>query len=127
MAVSYEAGGGEPGYIAPDPRDPDMFYSGTNNGGYLDKFNRRTGHLARSESVSVVLLGRAVRRRSRSAGSGRIPIIFSQVDPKTLYVSSQRLWRTTDGGKTWTGAERRPHAARTARRRRSRAVRSRAT
>ncbi|MCC7003805.1 MAG: glycosyl hydrolase, partial [Gemmatimonadaceae bacterium] len=43
MAVSYQAGGGEPGYIAPDPRDPDLFYAGTNNGGYLDKFNRRTG------------------------------------------------------------------------------------
>ncbi|MFM9012909.1 MAG: hypothetical protein ACKORK_04790, partial [Gemmatimonadota bacterium] len=43
MAVSYIAGGGEPGYIATDPRDPDLFYSGTNNGGYVDKFNRRTG------------------------------------------------------------------------------------
>ena len=30
------------------------------------------------------------------------PIIFSPVDPKTLYVSSQRLWRTTNGGRTWT-------------------------
>ncbi len=29
------------------------------------------------------------------------PIVFSPVDPRTLYVSSQRLWRTTDGGKTW--------------------------
>ena len=43
MAVSYVAGGGEPGYIGTDPRDPDLFYSGTNNGAYLDKFNRRTG------------------------------------------------------------------------------------
>ncbi|MEP6992587.1 MAG: glycosyl hydrolase, partial [bacterium] len=30
------------------------------------------------------------------------PIIFSPVDPKTLYVSSQRLWRTTNGGRSWT-------------------------
>ncbi|MEP6990527.1 MAG: glycosyl hydrolase, partial [bacterium] len=42
MAESYQAGGGEPGYIAPDPLEPDLFYSGTNNGGYLDKYNRRT-------------------------------------------------------------------------------------
>jgi hypothetical protein len=41
--VSYQAGGGEPGYIAPDPLDTDIFYSGTNNGGYIDKFNRRNG------------------------------------------------------------------------------------
>src|SRR5688572_18582986 len=25
MAISYQAGGGEPGYIAPDPNDPDVF------------------------------------------------------------------------------------------------------
>jgi hypothetical protein len=30
------------------------------------------------------------------------PIIFSPADPKTLYVSSQRLWKTTDGGRSWT-------------------------
>ncbi|MGD8318933.1 MAG: glycosyl hydrolase, partial [Gemmatimonadota bacterium] len=29
------------------------------------------------------------------------PIIFSPVDHKTLYVSSQHLWSTDDGGKTW--------------------------
>ena len=47
MAVSYQAGGGEPGYIAADPLDPDQFYSGTNNGGYVNKFNRRTGRQVR--------------------------------------------------------------------------------
>jgi photosystem II stability/assembly factor-like uncharacterized protein len=30
------------------------------------------------------------------------PILFSPVDPRVLYVSSQRLWKTTDGGQTWT-------------------------
>ncbi|HWP36009.1 MAG TPA: glycosyl hydrolase, partial [Gemmatimonadales bacterium] len=35
MRVSYQVGGGEPGYIAPDPLDPDIFFSGTNNGGYV--------------------------------------------------------------------------------------------
>src|SRR5687768_10906827 len=44
MAVSYQAAGGEPGYIAPDPRNPDIFFSGTNNGGWMDRFDRRTGH-----------------------------------------------------------------------------------
>ncbi|MEZ4455473.1 MAG: hypothetical protein R2882_02825 [Gemmatimonadales bacterium] len=31
MAEAYQVGGGEPGYIAADPNDPDLFYSGTNN------------------------------------------------------------------------------------------------
>ncbi len=30
------------------------------------------------------------------------PILFSPLDPHTLYTSSQRLWSTTDGGKNWT-------------------------
>ena len=32
----YDAGGGEPGYIAPDPKDPDVIYAGDNNGSFLD-------------------------------------------------------------------------------------------
>src|SRR5260370_12267606 len=30
------------------------------------------------------------------------PIVFSPVDAKTLYVSSQHLWKTTNEGQTWT-------------------------
>ena len=43
MNVAYRAGGGEPGYIAPDPQDLDIFFSGTNNGRYIDRYNRRLG------------------------------------------------------------------------------------
>src|SRR5207247_1166610 len=32
MRVSYQVGGGEPGYIAADRLDPDIFYAGTNDG-----------------------------------------------------------------------------------------------
>ena len=39
----YEAGGGEPGYIAPDPTNPDIYYAGANNGAFLTRLNRRTG------------------------------------------------------------------------------------
>ena len=31
----YGAGGSEPGYIAPDPKDPDVFFAGGNNGTFL--------------------------------------------------------------------------------------------
>src|SRR6476661_7331948 len=41
----YVVGGGEPGYIAADPKDLDVFFGGTNNGGFLTRFNRRTGQL----------------------------------------------------------------------------------
>jgi hypothetical protein len=101
MAHAYEAGGGEPGYIAPDPRDPDVFYSGTNNGAYLDKYNRRLG-TAREVNPYPWFYSGEPAKEIRERWQWTYPIIFSPVDPRALYVSSQRLWRTTDGGQTWT-------------------------
>ena len=100
MAVSYIAGGGEPGYIAADPRDPDLFYSGTNNGGYVDKFNRRTG-LSREVNPYPWFYSGEPSSAIRERWQWTFPILFSKVDPSRLYVSSQRLWMTKDGGATW--------------------------
>jgi photosystem II stability/assembly factor-like uncharacterized protein len=100
MAVAYQAGGGEPGYIAPDPLDPDVFYSGTNNGRYVDKYNRRLG-TSREVNPYPWFYSGEPSRDIKERWQWTFPIIFSPVDPKTLYVSSQRLWKTSDGGRTW--------------------------
>ena len=93
MAVSYIAGGGEPGYIAPDPLDPDIFYSGTNNGAYVDKFNKR---LQSSREVNPYpwFYSGEPSKEIKERWQWTFPIIFSKVDPKLLFVSSQRLWAT---------------------------------
>ncbi len=101
MAVSYVAGGGEPGYIAPDPRNTDVFYSGTNNGAYVDRYDRKTGTSREVNPYPWFYSGEpasAIRERWQWT----FPIIFSPLDPTTLYVSSQRLWKTSDAGQTWT-------------------------
>ena len=101
MLESYQAGGGEPGYVAPDPLEPDQYYSGTNNGGYLDKYNRRT-EIHREVNPYPWFYSGEPSKDIRERWQWTYPIIFSTVDPKTLYVSSQRLWRSTNGGRTWT-------------------------
>ena len=101
MAFAYTAGGGEPGYIAPDPQDIDIYYSGTNNGGYIDKFNRRLGTHREVNPYPWFYSGEPS-SEIRERWQWTIPIIFSPIDPNTLYTSSQRLWKTTDGGKNWT-------------------------
>lgn len=100
MASAYVVGGGEPGYIAPDPRDIDVFYSGTNNGGYVDRYDRRTGSSREVNPYPWFYSGEpssAIRERWQWT----FPILFSPVDQRTLYVSSQRLWSSTNGGQTW--------------------------
>jgi photosystem II stability/assembly factor-like uncharacterized protein len=100
MAVSYQVGGGEPGYIAPDPLDVDVFYAGTNNGGYVDKFNKKTG-LSREVNPYPWFYSGEPSKEIRERWQWTFPILFSPLDPKMLFVSSQRLWSSRDGGRTW--------------------------
>jgi photosystem II stability/assembly factor-like uncharacterized protein len=100
MNVAYRVGGGEPGYIAPDPTDLSLFYSGTNNGRYIDKFNRTTGISREVNPYPWFYSGEpAIDMVERWQWT--FPIVFSPLDPNALYVSSNRLWRTMDGGNTW--------------------------
>src|SRR5262249_2717985 len=41
--ATYSPGGFEPGYVAADPNDPDIFFAGGVNGTFLEMTNRRTG------------------------------------------------------------------------------------
>ena len=96
----YQVGGGEPGYIAPDPKDVDVFFAGTNNGGFLTRYNKRTGELKEVGPYPRFFSGEpsiAVKERWQWT----YPIIFSYVDPAILYTSSQRVWKSTNGGDTW--------------------------
>ncbi len=97
---TYTAGGSEPGYIAPDPKDTDIFFAGGNNGSFLTRLNRRTGQLRE--------VGPYPRMFSGEPSSALVerwqwtyPIIFSPVDPRVLYASSQHVWKTTSGGQSW--------------------------
>jgi photosystem II stability/assembly factor-like uncharacterized protein len=97
----YPVGGGEDGYIAPDPKDVDVFFAGANNGGFTTRLNRRTGDQKEVGAYPRLFSGEpssAVKERWQWT----FPIIFSYVDPHVLYLSSQRVWRSTDEGQTWT-------------------------
>jgi len=97
--IFYAAGGGESGYIASDPRDPNIFFAGS-YGGYLSRLNRETGQ---QRAVNIY--------PNNPMGYSSIditerfqwtyPIIFSPIDPKVLYASSQHVFRTTNEGQSW--------------------------
>jgi photosystem II stability/assembly factor-like uncharacterized protein len=81
--------GGESDNIAPDPRDPEVLY-----GGRVDRLDLRTG-LTRSVDPT---LGHPDHYRS----IWTLPLVFSRRDPRVLYFSYQRQFRTEDGGEHWT-------------------------
>ena len=97
---TYSPGGGEPGYIAPDPKDVDVFFAGHNNGNFLIRTNRRTGQTREVHPYPRMFSGEPA-----SALVERVqwtyPIIFSPVDPNQLFTATQHVWRTTNGGQTW--------------------------
>ena len=97
----YVVGGGEPGYIAADPKDLDVFFGGTNNGGFLTRFNRRTGQLREVNPYPRMFQGEPS-SDVRERWQWTYPVIFSPVNPNVLYTSSQHVWKTTNGGQTWT-------------------------
>jgi photosystem II stability/assembly factor-like uncharacterized protein len=100
MEVAYVVGGGEPGYIAPDPQNLDVFFSGTNNGRYIDKYNKELDVSREVNPFPWFYSGEpAIDMEDRWQWT--FPIIFSPLDPNTLFASSSRLWRSTDGGNSW--------------------------
>jgi photosystem II stability/assembly factor-like uncharacterized protein len=96
----YQVGGGEPGYIAPDRTNPDVFFAGANNGSFLTRYNHRTGELKEVGAYPRFFSGEPSKDVAER-WQWTYPIIFSYADPKVLYTSSQRVWRTTDGGQNW--------------------------
>ena len=96
----YQAGGGEPGYIAASPTDPDVFFAGANNGSFLTRLNRRTGELKEVGAYPRFFSGESS-AQVKERWQWTYPILFSYVDPTVLYTTSQRVWKSTNGGDTW--------------------------
>jgi len=97
--IFYAAGGGESGYIAPDPNDLDVFYAGS-YGGFLSRLDRETGQQRAVNIYPNNPMGwSSIDIKERFQWT--FPIVFSPVDSKVLYASSQHVYRTTSGGQNW--------------------------
>jgi photosystem II stability/assembly factor-like uncharacterized protein len=96
----YGVGGSEPGFIAPDPKDLDVFFSGGNNGSFIERVNRRTGESREVGPYPVVFSGEPASALVERF-QWTFPIVFSPVDPRVLLTASQHVWKSTDGGDHW--------------------------
>jgi photosystem II stability/assembly factor-like uncharacterized protein len=96
----HNVGGGEAGWIVSDPADPNFVYAGE-YGGYVSRYDDRTGQ---AHNVSIY--------PEDPSGHGAedmkyrfqwtAPIAISPHDPKVIYHGGNVLFKTADGGQTWT-------------------------
>jgi photosystem II stability/assembly factor-like uncharacterized protein len=95
----HAVSGGESGYIFADPRDPNIVYSGSNNG----RIALYDGHTGQARNISPTYGGRAhkaadlVHRFQWTA-----PIEISPHDPNVVYFGGEVVFKTTDRGASWT-------------------------
>ncbi len=87
----HPVGAIEYGSVAPDPLDPDVIYGAGRT--EVSKFHWSTGQVQNVTPVPV---------RDHEVRADRTePLEFSPLDPHTLYYAANRLYKTSDGGKTW--------------------------
>ena len=102
----YAPGGGESGYIAIKPDDPDIVVGSGPTGqraynDHMTLYNHRTGQKW-VNTVWPELYGWGVGAEGlKFRFQWTYPIMFSQHDPDVLYACSQHLHRSTDLGASW--------------------------
>jgi photosystem II stability/assembly factor-like uncharacterized protein len=95
----YDVGGGESGFVVPDPKDPNIVYAGSYDG-LITRYNKANGQ---EQDISAWPLN--------PMGSGAVglkyrfqwtaPIAMSPFDSNTIYHGAQVLFKSTDGGQNW--------------------------
>jgi len=99
-AADFRAVGGcESGFATPDPSNPDIVWSGCYEG-VISRMDLRDG-LARDVSVWPDVDDGWAPADVKYRWHWTIPIAISPFDSKRVYVGSQYVHETTDGGQTW--------------------------
>jgi len=95
----YEVGGGESGYIAPYPPDPNIVYAGAES--IITRFDK-----SREQTVDVSVWPLDVSgngaERLKHRFNWTSPLLISPHDPNTLYSAAEQIFKSTDNGQSWT-------------------------
>jgi len=95
----FVAGGGECGFVVPDPRDWHIIYS--NSEGYINRYDKNREE---TQDVSPMLIDNS------GHGAGELPHRFQWVtplflsphNPDVLYTAAECVFKSTDHGMSWT-------------------------
>ncbi|MBA3650510.1 MAG: glycosyl hydrolase [Chthoniobacterales bacterium] len=95
----FQAGGGECGFVLPDPRDWHIIYS--NNEGFITRYDKSKEQY---QDVSVWPLDHSghgaedLKHRFQWVS----PLLLSPHNPDTIYTAGEAVFKSTDQGHSWT-------------------------
>lgn len=100
----HSVGGGESGWATPDPENPDLIWSSASGfgsvGGIVSRYDVRTGIANPIEIWPEMTAGHSA-SEVKYRFQWTFPLVISPHDHNKVYVGSQHIHMTTDGGKTW--------------------------
>ena len=95
----YDVGGGESGWVVPDPKDSEIVYAGSYDG-LLTRYDHHTGQLRNVTVWPDNPMGSGA-EAMKYRFQWNFPLLFSPNDPNTLYAGGDHLFKTTNGGTSW--------------------------
>ena len=95
----HDVGGGESGWIAPDPKNLNIVYAGS-YGGLLTRYDHRTGQTRTVNVWPDNPMGAGV-EAMKYRFQWNFPLLFSPHDPKLLYAGGNMLFQSTTEGQSW--------------------------
>jgi photosystem II stability/assembly factor-like uncharacterized protein len=96
----FVPGGSESGYIAIDPKDENIIYLTESYGG-VSRFDRRTSFTQDVSPSPVIAFGTPINER-RYRDTWTPVLVFSPADKISLYLGTQFVMKTIDGGLHWS-------------------------
>ena len=100
----HGVGGGESGFATPDPEDPNIVWSTASGagaaGGIVTRYDERARQFRQLEVWPESTRGRPA-EDLRYRFQWVFPLLISPHNRNTVYVGSQHVHRTTNGGQSW--------------------------
>jgi len=96
----YDVGGGESGFVLPDPKEPSVVYAGSYSG-LITRYDKANGQEQDISPWPLNPMGHgAIDTKYRFQWTA--PIEMSPYDSHTIYFGAQVLFKSTDQGQSWT-------------------------
>jgi hypothetical protein len=99
IADWYSVAGGESGYMAPDPKNPEVTYGGSYFGA-MTRFDHKSGQ-ARNITVWPDYPGGRTAADMKYRFQWTYPIVIPPLEPNAVYAGANVLFKSTNQGQSW--------------------------